>query len=120
MASEKRTGKPVSGEALHMTDPNDLGTISVNGTVYKIEDWGYVCGDEFAILLLSGSSAVIHPSPYCGICEQCWHPSGDSIKPDWTECGTPVGDYGIFVRFLPAYQQHCLGILGYRSVATDL
>ena len=108
---------PADDQAMFMPDADALGTVSVNGTVYKIEDYGYVCGKEFAIMLLSGDSAVVSPAPYCNICASCLHPEGESIRPDYVECGTPIGDYGIFVKFNPAWKSHCLGVLGYSSVS---
>jgi len=77
------------------------------------------CGTfKFAMILLSGNAAIVSPEPYCSICSTCWHPSGDSTRPDWTECGTSIGDYGIFVRFSPAWKAHCLGVLGFQSISS--
>lgn len=109
-------------EAAYMSgfSDGDLGQISLNGTVYQIQDYGYVCGQTFACFVLSQFACLFSPAPYCAVCATCWHPCGLSTCPDWILCGEPVDDYGLLVRFKPVWRAHCLGLLGYGSIAGDI
>jgi hypothetical protein len=120
---ERKRGKyNADGEAAFMNGfaDGDLGTISLNGTTYQIEDYGYVCGETFACFVLSQFSCLFSPAPYCAVCATCWHVCGKSRCPDWILCGEPVDDYGLLVRFKPAWREHCLGLLGYGSIAGQI
>lgn len=111
------------GEATYMSGyaNNDFGQISINGTVYQIQSWGYVCGRTNATLVLSQFSVLFSKdinggTRYCNVCPVCWHNCGDKRCPDWSVCGTQTGDFGFLVKFKAAWRAHCLRLLRYTPV----
>jgi hypothetical protein len=108
------TMRQPTGDVVHVNDTLGLSTLSIGGKTYKILDVGYICGTS-SCSVLSESTCLMSPAPYCGVCATCMHPDGDGVSPDYTVCGLPAGAYGILVKFKPAWMCHCLKSLGYVS-----
>ncbi len=111
-----------TGDVVHVNNTQGLNTLSVSGKTYQILDVGYTCG-QVGVTVLSEFTCLfsLFGSPsFCNVCPSCWHMEGIVSVPDWASCGIPAGQYGILVKFKPAWICKCLKQLGYVSANVNL
>jgi hypothetical protein len=108
-----------TGDVVNVNSTQGLNTISVGGKTYNILDVGYTCGNV-ACTVMSEYTCLFSPPPFCNVCASCWHIEGIVPVPDYASCGISAGQYGILVKFKPAWICHCLKLLGFASVNVNL